>query len=157
MYTSTMLLSTAVAVLTMSSEKVSSESVVIASSKKVAKRIKDLLADDGIDVKTAISNRGLVLQLNLGGAQDTTLGGKLFRQARARLSEIKGPTEVNKRARRLAVAAGLPKATWGQAASGLSPAAIAKLRRWQPPRVSTSQADVAPRQSSLLTDTDTLP
>ena len=42
--------------------------------------------------------------------------------------KIKSLTKVNKRARRLAAAAGLSKATWGQAYLGLAPSMLEKLR-----------------------------
>ena len=79
-------------------------------------------------MKNVKANRDLGLQLNLSGKRDTSLIDQRMRQAGSRFDKIKNLSQVNKRARRLSVAAGLSKATWGQAALGLSPTAVAKLR-----------------------------
>ena len=129
--------------------------MVIASSRSVAKRIKELLLSDaGVEVKIANGSTDLGLQLNLSGSRDTTLSGKRLRQAGIRFDKIKGLMQVNKRARRLAVAAGLSKATWGRqhwdCQTRLWPNSE---RRWQRPQASTSLADAAALPSSLHTGT----
>ena len=94
--------------------KVADKSVLVASSRALAHRIRSKLSQAGIHMLEAPFARDLGLTFNLSGKRSTAGLQSRHSQARSRLLKIKSLTEVNKRARRLAAAAGLSKATWGR-------------------------------------------
>ena len=79
-------------------------------------------------MKIATHCRDLGITLQLAGRRQTGLARSRLAAGTARLKRIAKLAQVSKRARRLAVPAGLSKACWGQAASGMTPSSIDRLR-----------------------------
>ena len=108
--------------------RISPKSVVVASSPLLAFQLKRALRLLGISAKAAQSARDLRLQLNLGTQRRTKLQSRRSAKAATRLLKVGKLAAVNRKARRLAAAGGLAVASWGQAATGLSPTSSQALR-----------------------------
>ena len=107
--------------------KVSTKSVVLASSPKLSRLIVWELRGLGIVVKSELAARALGITLSLGARRSASGIRKRLAAARPRFRAIGRFARITKRARLVKTGA-LPQAVWGHAVQGFSPSAMRALR-----------------------------
>ena len=108
--------------------KVAPKSVVVASFKKIASMVQRMLQQEGVQVQAADVARDLGVAYSAGRCRRGNLTKGRVRAAIDKLGKVRSFAKKHKQVRRVAVAAAMPQATWGVAAGGMSPTAVAGLR-----------------------------
>ena len=109
--------------------KISSKSVVVASSPQLGRAISKILKHrSSVEIKYQESGRDLGVLNNPTGRRSTVLQTQRLTKAKHRLKRIAPLAKAVRRASVLAYTGALPQACWGAAALGISPTQLRTLR-----------------------------